>query len=94
MARQDNENDNDEERSKALRCFYLIYNSLRKRRAIRYSGHFDLKGARMDVWEIQNNGESRTICRVRAETEADCYRMAAEQLKWEMSKENPRTRQP
>lgn len=79
----------DMEHRKATGAFSNIYNSLRKKRALRWSGHSDLKGAWIRVWEYKNNGETKTICFVKAENSTDCYRMAATQLEWEMNKESP-----
>lgn len=80
----------DVEHKKAVRAFFLIYNSLREKRALEWSGHFDLKGGWIKIWEHKNNGEIKTICFIKAETSTDCYRMAADQLKWEADKESPR----
>lgn len=76
----------------AVGAFYLIYNSLRKKRALRSHFHADGKGALMEVWEYTNDGGEKTICRIKAENSTDCHLMAAEQLKWEMQKGSPRIR--
>lgn len=68
----------DVEYKKAVRAFFLIYNLLRKKRALKWSGSFDLKGGRIKVWEYKNNGEIKTICFVKAENSTDCYQMAAD----------------
>lgn len=73
----------DVEYKKAVRAFFLIYNSLRKKRALRWNGHSDLKSAWIKIWEYKNNREIKTICFVKAENSTDCYRMAAERLKQE-----------
>lgn len=70
----------------AVGAFYLIYNSLRKKRALRCHFHDDKEGARMEVWEYTNDGGKKTICRINAENSTDCHRMAADQLKREMQK--------
>ena len=73
----------DVEYRNAVRAFFLIYNSLRKKRALKWSGNFNLKGGQIKVWEYKNNGEIKTVCFVKAENSTDCYRMAAERLKQE-----------
>lgn len=78
--------DKDEEYRKAIGEFYRIYNSLKKKRALRMHGHVDREGALIEIWEYKNGGEIKTICRVNAENDTDCHRMAAEQLKWEAEK--------
>lgn len=80
----------DVEYKKAVRAFFLIYNSLWEKRALKWSRSFDLKGGQIKVWEYKNNGEIKLICFVKAENSTDCYRMAADQLKWEADKESPR----
>lgn len=88
MAQQacESNKDKDEEYRKAIREFYQIYNSLKKKRALRMHGHADGKGALIEIWEYKNGGEIKTICRVKAENNTDCHRMAAEQLKREAEK--------
>ena len=78
---QIHENDKDGEHREAIREFFRVYNSLKKRRALRWGSHSDPKGAWIEIWEYKNNGEIRTICRVKAENSAECYQMAAESLK-------------
>lgn len=78
----------DIERKKAVRAFFDIFNSLREKRALRWNEHSDLKSAWIEIREYKNNGEIKTICRVNAENETDCYRMAADRLKWESDREN------
>lgn len=73
----------DMEYKKAVRAFFLIYNSLRKKRALRWSGRDDTKGSWLKVWEYKNSGGTKTICFVKAENSTECYRMAAERLKQE-----------
>ena len=87
MMQQIPDTEEDLEYKKAVRGFFLIYNSLKRKRALRWNGHSDMKCALIEVWEYTNNGEIKTICRVKAENSGDCYRMAAEQLKWEKQKE-------
>lgn len=72
----------------AVRAFYLVYKSLKRKRALRYHFHADTKSARMKVWEYTNDGGIKTICRVKAENSTDCHRIAAEQLRWEEQKES------
>ena len=81
--------DEDVEYKKAVREFLELYKTLKKKRALRWSGRSDLKGAWIEIREYKNNGEVKTVCLVKAENSTDCYRMTAEQLKWEMHKENP-----
>lgn len=76
----------DVEYKKAVRAFFLIYNSMRKKRALKWSGSFNLKGGWIKIWEYKNNGEIKTICFVKAENSIDCYQMAADQLNWEANK--------
>ncbi len=87
MMQQIPDTEKDLEYKKAVRGFFLIYNSLKRKRALRWNGHSDMKCALIEVWEYTNNGEIKTICRVKAENSRDCYRMAAEQLRWEKQKE-------
>ena len=77
------ESDIDVEYKKAVREFYQIYNSLKKKRALRMNGHDDGKGSLIEIWEYKNNGERKNICRVKAENSTECHRMAAEYLKRE-----------
>lgn len=87
MMRQIPDTEEDLEYKKAVRGFFLIYNSLKRKRALRWNGHSDMKCALIEVWEYTNSGEIKTICRVKAENSRDCYRMAAEQLRREKQKE-------
>ncbi len=75
--------DEDLEYKKALREFYQIYNSLKKKRALRMHGYSDLKSALIEIWEYKNNGEIKIICRVKAENSLECHKIAADFLKKE-----------
>lgn len=86
MAGRDYENEDGNERMKAIRAFNGIYRSLQKKRALRLHTYTDIKSALIEVREYGNNGEVKTICRVKAENETDCHRIAAQQLKWELEK--------
>ena len=83
MAQQICENDIDVEYKKAVREFYQIYNSLRKKRALRMNSHDDGKGSLIEIREYTNDGKIKMICRVKAENSTECHRMATEYLKRE-----------
>jgi len=77
----------DREYKEATREFNRIYSALKKKRALYMHGRSSSKSALIEIWEVKNNGERKTICRVRAENDTDCHRIAAQQLKWELDKE-------
>lgn len=78
--------DEDQERRQAIGEFYRIYQFLQKKRALRMRAYTDRNSALIEIREYKNSGEIKTICRVKAENDTDCHRIAAEQLRWEAEK--------
>ena len=73
--------ENDEQRRELIRKFYKIYRPLQKSSGLRYHMHFDIYGNNLiEIWEYEGEKRGRYICRVKEETETDCYKRAIEIL--------------
>lgn len=72
---------NDGERSALINKFYQIYRPIQKSHGLRYHMHFDIYGNNLiEIWEYEGEKRGRYICRVKEETETDCYKRAIEIL--------------
>ncbi len=70
-----------EERRALMHEFQQTYERMKKKRPIEERRHFDVYGNNViEVWEYKN-GKKRSICRVREDGEAECYRKALEIMK-------------
>lgn len=73
--------ENDEERRALIHKYYQIYRALQKRQSLREHSHFDIYGNNfIEIWEYVGDRRGRCICKVREETETDCYKRAIEVL--------------
>lgn len=73
--------ENDEERRALIHKYYQIYRALQKRQSLREHSHFDIYGNNfIEIWEYVGDRRGRCICKVREETEIDCYKRAIEVL--------------
>ncbi len=75
------EEENEEEHRELIHKFYQIYRPIQKNCGLRYHMHFDIYGNNLiEIWEYEGEKRGRYICRVKEETETDCYKRAIEIL--------------
>lgn len=83
--------ENDVERRALIHKFYQLYRPLQKRRSLRYHMHFDVYGNNfIEIWEYEGEKKGRCICKVKEETEIECYKRAVELLESYSGKETVR----
>lgn len=72
---------NDEERRELIHKFYQVYRPLQKRHSLREHSHFDVYGNNfIEIWEQEGDRKGRYICKIKEDTEIECYQRAIEQL--------------
>ena len=58
-----------------------IYRPIQKSCGLRYHMHFDVYGNNLiEIWEYKGEKRAHCICKVKEETETDCYKRAIEML--------------
>lgn len=73
--------ENEGERRKALREFYSIYRRLQKVHNLRLHSHFSIyDDGLIEIWEYKGDQRTRAICKVKEESETECYKRATEAL--------------
>lgn len=73
--------ENEEERRKALRKFYSIYRRLQKKHTLRLHSQFSIyDDGLIEIWEYKGDQRTRAICKVKEESEIECYKRATEAL--------------
>lgn len=74
--------ENDAERREIIHTFYRLYRQIQKQDSLREHTHFDICGNNLiEIWERGRVGKDRLICKIKEETETECYRKAIEYLK-------------
>lgn len=78
---------NDSEYSALLHEYSQLYRPLQKQYALRSHIHFDIYGNNLiEIWEYSGGEMKRCICRIKEESEKECYQRAVEELKNYMEK--------
>lgn len=73
--------ENEGERRKAIREFYSIYRRLQKKHSLRLHSHFSIyDDGLIEIWEYKGDQRTRSICKVKEESETECYKRATEAL--------------
>ena len=73
--------ENEEERRKALREFYSIYRRLQKKKSLRLHSSFSIyDDGLIEIWEHQGDRRTRNVCKIKEESETECYKRATEAL--------------
>lgn len=68
---------------KAQKEFYSLYTPLRKKYNLRLHIHFGLyEDGLIEIWEYEGEREKRLICKAAEENDTDCYKRAAEDLRF------------
>ena len=71
----------DEERRALIYTFYQIYRPLQKRDGLRCHMHFDVCGDNLiEIWGYEGEKRGSCVCKVKEDTEADCYKRAIEMM--------------
>lgn len=74
--------ENDEERRALTHKFYQIYRPLQRMHSLRYHMHFDVYGNNLiEIWEYEGEQRKRRICKVKEESDIECYKRAIDELK-------------
>lgn len=80
--------ENNEERRELINTFYRMYRPIQKINGLRYHMHFDMYGNNfIEIWKYEGDRKKRCICKVKEETEIECYKRAIEMLKSYSGKE-------
>lgn len=73
--------ENERERRKAIREFYSIYRRLQKKHSLRLHSRFSIyDDGLIEIWEYKGDQRTRSICKVKEESETECYKRATEAL--------------
>lgn len=73
--------ENEEERRKVLRDFYSIYRRLQKKHTLRLHSRFSIyDDGLIEIWVYKGDQRTRAICKVKEESEIECYKRATEAL--------------
>lgn len=71
----------EEEYSRIVRKFYEVYRPLQKKYNLRSHMKFNLYGDNMiEIWEYSDEARKKCVCKVKEETDAECYKRAIEEL--------------
>lgn len=74
--------ENDGERRAVIHGYYQIYRQLQKRNDLREYSHFDIYGNnRIEIWEYAGERRRKCVCKVKEDSEIECYKRATEELK-------------
>lgn len=66
---------------KCLGIFYSIYRRLQKKHTLRLHSHFSIyDDGLIEIWEYKGDQRTRAICKVKEESEIECYKRATEAL--------------
>ncbi len=77
------EEQKEAEYSAAVKEFYAIYNPLRKRYNLRMHLHFSVyDDGLIEAWEYHGESKGKCILRVKEAEDIDCYKKAAEELRY------------
>lgn len=73
--------ENEEERSALIHKFYQIYITLQKSYGLRHHMYFDVYGNNLiEIWKYKGDIKGRCICKVKEDTEIECYKRVIEML--------------
>lgn len=71
----------EEEYSRIVRKFHEVYRPLQKKYNLRSHMKFNLYGDDMiEIWEYSGEARKKCVCKVKEETDAECYKRAIEEL--------------
>lgn len=70
-----------DERNQTIREFYGIYRRSQKKHNLRIHSRFSIyDDGLIEIWEYQGDKRTRNICKVKEESETECYKRATEAL--------------
>lgn len=73
---------NDAEYSALLHEYYQLYRPLQKQYGLRSHIHFDLYGDNLiEIWEHSGSEKGLCVCRIKEESEKECYQRAVGELR-------------
>ena len=71
-------NNKEEDRRIAISKFYRVYRQAQQLSSLRMHSHFSLyDDGLIEIWEYRGEQKTRSICKIKEESETECYKRAA-----------------